>query len=222
MSTIDLPIVSIPMTLAEKIKAHGNLSFKSLEIKQIVDAAFNCFLDEIANKNNSITIPKFCKMSRKLLNAREFRIPGSSDPDATTRKPKRYNLVLAVSAATKSAFETIVVLDNESVNNDEEEEIEEPVAKPVKAPKADKPVKAPKADKAIKAPKADKAIKNEIEPAELSEPSKPASYKATKSAKADKSAKSAKSKKGGNNSDTMQLEPEEYNNVDDGEFSDGM
>ena len=213
----NMPVISVPVTMAEKVKAHGNLSYKPAEIKQIMDAVFNCFLDEVA-KGNSVSVPKMFKFTRELLKAREFRIPGSADPDATTSKPARFSFKATISAATKDAFEAIKVKDasDDISEEDAAEEVVEP--EPVK-PKG-KSAKAPKADKAVdNAPKAEKPAKAKV--AKAASEIEPVVEKPKSKAKAS-SSKGKSKKSGGSSDEAMQLEPEGYNDIDDGEFSDGV
>lgn len=218
MST-ELPVTSVPVTMADKIKAFGNLSLPSATIKQVTEAIFNWILSEAA-AGRSVTIPKVVKFSRKLLKGREFRIPGSSDPDAKSSKPARHSFHTTVSAATKKAFEALEVSSDEQPEEEEEEEVApaaptKPAKKAGKEPAAAAPASAPKGKKA--AP----ATVKEIDPTDETPAIQPPKAKKEKKSAPAASSKVKKSKAGG--SADAQLEIEPYaNDIDDGEFSDGM
>ena len=217
MST-ELPVTSVPVTMADKIKAFGNLSLPSATIKQVTEAIFNWILSEAA-AGRSVTIPKVVKFSRKLLKGREFRIPGSSDPDAKSSKPARHSFHTTVSAATKKAFEALEVSGDEQPEEEEEEEAApaaptKPAKKAAKEPPA-APASGPKGKKA--AP----ATVKEIDPTDETPAIQPPKAKKEKKSAPAASSKVKKSKAGG--SADAQLEIEPYaNDIDDGEFSDGM
>ena len=127
-----LPVITIPATMAEKVKTFGNLTYKVADIKQIVEATLNYFVDELS-EGRSITIPKMMKLTRELRKARDFHVPG--DKTKTTSKPARYSLKATIATATKDAIEKIPVDDAEKVVESDAEEAapKEVVAKPTKA-----------------------------------------------------------------------------------------
>ena len=216
MST-ELPVTSVPVTMADKIKAFGNLSLPSATIKQVTETIFNWILSEAA-AGRSVTIPKVVKFSRKLLKGREFRIPGSSDPDAKSSKPARHSFHTTVSAATKKAFEALEVSGDEQPEEEEEEVAPaaptKPAKKAAKEPAAAAPASAPKGKKAP-------ATVKEIDPTDETPVIQPPKAKKEKKSAPAASSKAKKSKAGG--SADAQLEIEPYaNDIDDGEFSDGM
>lgn len=133
-----LPVITIPATMAEKVKTFGNLTYKVADIKQIVEATLNYFVDELS-EGRSITIPKMMKLTRELRKARDFHVPG--DKTKTRSKPARYSLKATIATATKDAIEKIPVDDAEKVVESDAEEAKEATAKPAKAaakPKATK------------------------------------------------------------------------------------
>ena len=215
MST-ELPVTSVPVTMADKIKAFGNLSLPSATIKQVTETIFNWILSEAA-AGRTVTIPKVVKFSRKLLKGREFRIPGSSDPDAKSSKPARHSFHTTVSAATKKAFEALEVSGDEQPEEEEEEVAPAAPTKPAKKA-AKEPAAAPaSAPKGKKAP----ATVKEIDPTDETPVIQPPKAKKEKKSAPAASSKAKKSKAGG--SADAQLEIEPYgNDIDDGEFSDGM
>jgi nucleoid DNA-binding protein len=126
-----LPVITIPATMAEKVKTFGNLTYKVADIKQIVEATLNYFVDELS-EGRSITIPKMMKLTRELRKARDFHVPG--DKTKTTSKPARYSLKATIATATKDAIEKIPVDDAEKVVESDAEEVEKvTTAKPTKA-----------------------------------------------------------------------------------------
>lgn len=152
-----LPVITIPATMAEKVKTFGNLTYKVADIKQIVEATLNYFVDELS-EGRSITIPKMMKLTRELRKARDFHVPG--DKTKTTSKPARYSLKATIATATKDAIEKIPVDDAEKVVESDAEEVEKVVVKPTKA--AAKP-KATKATKAKPEPEPESGLESEPE-----------------------------------------------------------
>lgn len=209
MSTA-LPVISVPSTLADRIKKYNSLDQESSEIKEILDAAFNYILAEAAD-GRAVTIPKAFKVSRKLLDQRTFRNPNDQTGKTTTTKPARYSLNLSVMTAAKIAFESIPVnadaaadADGAVVANGSDDGSDATVTVVAKKKKA--------------APKKAAAAKPEIVASDSeAEEIKPAAAAATavkKEPKAKKAAKEPKAKKEKKGGKVVEMQNEAYDDID--------
>ena len=163
-----LPVITIPATMAEKVKTFGNLTYKVADIKQIVEATLNYFVDELS-EGRSITIPKMMKLTRELRKARDFHVPG--DKTKTTSKPARYSLKATIATATKDAIEKIPVDDAEKVVESDAEEAKEVAAKPAKAAAKPKAAKSTKSKVVEPEPEPESGLESEQE-VKVSKPAK--------------------------------------------------
>ena len=150
MSSIDLPTISVPLTVVEKVKEYGNLAGKSTDVKKVLDALMNWILSEVA-AGRPVSIPKMIKISRALRGARTFRNPNPDAVEKTTSKEARYAMVVTVMAGVKTAMEDIPVNEDagasEEEPNEDEDASEDKPAKAAKGKKSKKPVKTKKVAK---------------------------------------------------------------------------